>query len=84
MFQSGYPCSDGCLLDVSGYSLWYLLVEDTRNDIILTQFFICNHLGYGIGCSEQHLIIDLSCLTVQDSPEKTGEAEDVIDLIGII
>lgn len=59
-------------------------VKDARHDVVLVQVAVGHPCRYGVSGCQLHLLVDLPGADIQCAPEDAGEAEGVIDLVGVV
>src|SRR5215207_1604430 len=60
------------------------LVEDRGDDVVLREVFHGDHACHSFGRCELHRLVYLTGPHIEGSPEDTGEAEDVVDLVRVV
>src|ERR671911_1788411 len=81
---AGRPALPGRLRDRLGHRGHNALVEEAGDHVILRELLFRDDLGQGAGRGELHLLVHLSRPGVQGAPEDPGEAQSVVDLVGVV
>src|SRR5207244_2527306 len=81
---AGDAVSNGGFGHVGGDELGDAAVEDAGDDVVLGPLFIGDDGGDGAGGGELHVLGNGAGLDVEGAAEDAGEAEDVVDLVGVV
>src|SRR5437870_6105042 len=75
---------DGSVRDFTSDVFEHGRVEDAGDNVLGAELVLAHGGSDRFGCGELHRLVDLARANVEDAAEEAGEAEDVVDLVGVV